>query len=457
MHKPRWVLIVALVIMLAGLPGRASGHGHRIIINLPEYKLYHYIGNQLVDTYGISIGSINTPTPVSSPTRRFEIYNKVKHPSWKSPTTGVVLGPGPSNPLGTRWLGLMTIDRVTLRGTETWESLAAQYGTTVSSILRNNNLSAGAKIMPGMVVEIQYHDGYGIHGTNVPSSIGTSVSLGCMRMRNEDVERLFDILPNGQRIPVTILYEPMAERRDPITGEVYYEIFHDVYRRIKDWSAKLTSAAQTVGATVPQWLQSAVQQRFSGSYILSGVPVIQNNGVLLAVGAVRVENEFYLPLPVVERLLGELYKIIDGVAYLGLTPLHARDTLVYNEQVYLRGGLVQERAGRGYYYEGPQNTIEFSVCKLVVNGAMLGFNSVFLHPQLGPMVPMQEVVPHLGLTVEYKPDGKVQVGSVTLNGQGFGEITYMSIQELSRLKLSIAWDPAGGVLWINPAEIVTNP
>lgn len=33
---------------------------------------------------------------------------------------------------------------------------------------------------------------YGIHGTNQPSSIGGNVSAGCIRMRNSDVEDLYD-------------------------------------------------------------------------------------------------------------------------------------------------------------------------------------------------------------------------------------------------------------------------
>lgn len=40
-------------------------------------------------------------------------------------------------------------------------------------------------------------DGYGIHGTNNPRSIGTSVSHGCIRMRNEDIETLFRIVEVG--------------------------------------------------------------------------------------------------------------------------------------------------------------------------------------------------------------------------------------------------------------------
>lgn len=45
-------------------------------------------------------------------------------------------------------------------------------------------------------------DGYGIHGTDVPSSIGRSVSHGCIRVRNEDIETLFRIVPLGTPVYV---------------------------------------------------------------------------------------------------------------------------------------------------------------------------------------------------------------------------------------------------------------
>jgi len=60
------------------------------------------------------------------------------------------------------------------------------YGTNqrqYKGVLGNNRLYLG--------------DGYGIHGTNNPRSIGTSVSHGCIRMRNEDIETLFRIVDVG--------------------------------------------------------------------------------------------------------------------------------------------------------------------------------------------------------------------------------------------------------------------
>jgi lipoprotein-anchoring transpeptidase ErfK/SrfK len=40
-------------------------------------------------------------------------------------------------------------------------------------------------------------DGYGIHGTDEPASIGSAASHGCVRLRNEDIEALFRIVPIG--------------------------------------------------------------------------------------------------------------------------------------------------------------------------------------------------------------------------------------------------------------------
>lgn len=43
---------------------------------------------------------------------------------------------------------------------------------------------------------------YGIHGTNDPSSIGHMVSLGCIRMYNEDVVALSKLVPVRTRVTI---------------------------------------------------------------------------------------------------------------------------------------------------------------------------------------------------------------------------------------------------------------
>ncbi|MFQ3577988.1 MAG: L,D-transpeptidase [Verrucomicrobiia bacterium] len=41
-----------------------------------------------------------------------------------------------------------------------------------------------------------------IHGTNKESEIGTPTSAGCIRMRNEDVARLFDLVSEGTLVHI---------------------------------------------------------------------------------------------------------------------------------------------------------------------------------------------------------------------------------------------------------------
>ncbi len=44
--------------------------------------------------------------------------------------------------------------------------------------------------------------GYGIHGTNRPWSIGHFISQGCIRLRNQDIEELFEWVPVGTPVRI---------------------------------------------------------------------------------------------------------------------------------------------------------------------------------------------------------------------------------------------------------------
>ena len=53
------------------------------------------------------------------------------------------------------------------------------------------------------VAAVLSRKGYGIHGTNEPELIGQQVSHGCIRMLNEDVEELFDVVSIGTPVSIT--------------------------------------------------------------------------------------------------------------------------------------------------------------------------------------------------------------------------------------------------------------
>lgn len=56
-------------------------------------------------------------------------------------------------------------------------------------------------------LDVPGHKGIGIHGTHLPESIGTRDSEGCIRLRNEDLERLITFV----RVPMTVIITPSAE------------------------------------------------------------------------------------------------------------------------------------------------------------------------------------------------------------------------------------------------------
>lgn len=126
--------------------------GPVIVIRRDSHRLYLYRGMNFWRTFGVATGMPAYPTP----TGRFHIVSKVRWPWWYPPAASWAAGaspvpPGPTNPLGTRWMGL----------------------------------SVG---------------GVGIHGTPNAWSIGYSASHGCIRMRIPEAEWLFERVRIGTTV-----------------------------------------------------------------------------------------------------------------------------------------------------------------------------------------------------------------------------------------------------------------
>ena len=146
-HFARLVTTLAIAVFEAKAEDERKLSKH-IVISIPDKKLVLFEGGQPVKVYDVAVGKPSTPTPQGE----FQIVQRIPHPTWFGPNK--VVPPGKNNPLGTRWLGL---------------SVA----------------------------------GYGIHGTNVPSSIGKAASHGCIRMRNADVEELFELVGVGVKVQLS--------------------------------------------------------------------------------------------------------------------------------------------------------------------------------------------------------------------------------------------------------------
>lgn len=122
-----------------------------IVLNKDSNTLYHLNGDKILGRYNVGTGKL----PQYTPEGKFTIVKKFKNPRWGGAGRyKPIAGGAPNNPLGKRWMGL--------------------------------SIGGGGV--------------YGIHGNSDRRSIGRYVSLGCIRMFNEDVEKLYEIVDIGTSV-----------------------------------------------------------------------------------------------------------------------------------------------------------------------------------------------------------------------------------------------------------------
>lgn len=127
-----------------------------------KFRMDVYLQELYVRSYRVGLGNEN-----GTPEGLWKVKNRLPNPTYYPPASAgekrIIPPDDPANPLGEHWIGLEGVE-----------------GDAVG------------------------HDGYGIHGTIDPESIGKAVSLGCIRMHNEDVAFVYKLLTPG-RSTVTIL------------------------------------------------------------------------------------------------------------------------------------------------------------------------------------------------------------------------------------------------------------
>ena len=150
------VLFVALVAsreaqsqasLIPTQAGNTTKHHRKVVVSIPHRKLALIEDGKVQQIYPVAVGAEASP----SPTGTFEVKSRLVKPTYYHP--GKVIPAGSNNPLGTRWIGLNT-------------------------------------------------KGYGIHGTNVESSVGQAASHGCIRMHRKDLEQLFAAVQVGDQVEI---------------------------------------------------------------------------------------------------------------------------------------------------------------------------------------------------------------------------------------------------------------
>ena len=125
------------------------------VVYKKRYKMFVYCQDTLVRIFPVGLGAEGT-----TPEGLWRIKDRLINPTYYPPRGGkIIQADDPNNPLGEHWLSL-----------------------------------------EGLEGEAKGQERYGIHGTIEPESVGKDVSLGCIRMYNEDVSFLFDLMTVGSSL-----------------------------------------------------------------------------------------------------------------------------------------------------------------------------------------------------------------------------------------------------------------
>jgi L,D-transpeptidase ErfK/SrfK len=119
--------------------------------------------------FPVAVGMPGWETPVGT----FQVMEKTINPVWEHPQKGTHTPAGPANPLGSRWIGF----HQDCQGRRGWD------GEQMLDI-------------KGCVVT-------GFHGTPNRWTVGRALSHGCVRLHDEDVREVFELVSIGT--PVTVL------------------------------------------------------------------------------------------------------------------------------------------------------------------------------------------------------------------------------------------------------------
>ena len=123
-----------------------------VIVNVHTNQLAFIHDGLIQEVLPAATGKQHTQTPLGM----FTITVKAEQPYYRKKN---IPGGHSDNPLGSRWIGFDALD------TE---------GRT-----------------------------YGVHGTNRPNSVGYAVTSGCIRLTNQNIERLYNQIPIGTKILIT--------------------------------------------------------------------------------------------------------------------------------------------------------------------------------------------------------------------------------------------------------------
>ena len=211
----------SLKMLLNESPAEAANIPY-IVVSMADHRLWYKQGKEILFEAAVATGSgkelvggANGQWRFETPRGRLTVKGKDENPAWVPPDwhyveqahkkgLGIIhLDPGEAIPTGDGGV-VTTRNGEVVRRYGNGSTVSLGGGVEGKEIVVNGNIvvppygTTARRYMGVMGTRrLELGDGYGIHGTDHPESIGRSVSHGCVRMRNEDIERLYPMVAIG--------------------------------------------------------------------------------------------------------------------------------------------------------------------------------------------------------------------------------------------------------------------
>ena len=193
-----------------------------LVVSTGERRLWYKKGDEVLFTTEVATGSGKSLVRESggdvwlfeTPRGRLSVVSKEEDPVWSPPDWHYVEQARKRN------VGLVRLERgrpmtaadgslITVSGNQVVRRSPSGEETILTATDGREIVVDGTLVMPPLgTAQRRYEgvlgtrrlnigNGYALHGTNNPASIGQAVSHGCVRLRNEDMAKLYDMVALG--------------------------------------------------------------------------------------------------------------------------------------------------------------------------------------------------------------------------------------------------------------------
>ncbi|MGH7633302.1 MAG: L,D-transpeptidase, partial [Gemmatimonadaceae bacterium] len=212
----------SLQTMLATEPDSSATKPY-IVVSIEDRRLWYKSGDSTLYTTQVAVGSCKTLVQKAgkrqefkfdTPRGRLVVQSKEMDPVWVPPDWHYV------EQAKKKGLGIVPLDRkkaipvgdgtmIAVDGNDVVKRDASGLEIPLEAKDGHEITAAGNIVVPPYGTNqrkykgtlgghrLNMGDGYALHGTDEPLSIGKAVSHGCVRLRNEDIAYLYSVVPVG--------------------------------------------------------------------------------------------------------------------------------------------------------------------------------------------------------------------------------------------------------------------